>query len=581
MPERIRLMSHDSVACDGVQARVWSHASSFGSGVARDQDGAWAAVIGNPTQVGSPRGPGQNIAEGLLEDCKGTSTRLSEALSPPYASAYYGPVSRTLNVKTDHCGLQHLYLRLGAHQDIWLSSSSLALATAFPSTVDTEAIAEWLAFGHFMSQRTFFNEVRKLRPGETLRCDGSGCTSLGCWTPPFSETSDLPTREFIATLLASVSACATGEEAAAELTGGLDSRVVLAALLSIGARTLTWTLGEEDSSELRTVSSLRRRVCFPHLRIALDEFPARAHELVGAMHSASDGEVNALEYAPLLLAFEQLESVRDVSISGSGGEVARGFYYAALRDPRGRLRGISLPMLLMKTTSATAGARSCVNAAAFGDAVPARVAHDLLADYVAGSPAISSSSILDDIYLRGRMQRFAGRNVTTTGLFCRQALPYFSNEFVATALSLPREAKSGGRTMRVALKALDRGLSTVSLDSGDPAEPMTGLAPKARLQRSIVIGRKIGRRVPGVRTVVSTKHPDNVPWTSVREDPEFVEFTHELLLSKQTQSGDYLRRDAVEDTMQRALGGDGLYSLGLLMTLELTLRRSAAGATAP
>ena len=166
------------------------------------------------------------------------------------------------------------------------------------------------------------------------------------------------------------------------------------------------------------------------------------------MHQLTDGESNALAYAHLLVAFEQLEGRRNVSVSGVAGEIARGFYYSVLGASPADVRGIPLESVVSKTTRPTRPLHGRFRKEAIPDL--ATTARDVIRAFIEESPCRSPSSILDDLYLRGRLQRFAGRNFTMTGNFCRQALPYFDNALVELAIALPKTAKTDGWIVRKA-----------------------------------------------------------------------------------------------------------------------------------
>ena len=265
-----------------------------------------------------------------------------------------------------------------------------------------------------------------------------------------------------------------------------------------------------------------------------------------------------------------------MSISGTGGEIARGFYYRALRGRRSSARAIAVERVVAKATRATGPARACLRQEVFRGLEPRRVAAELVREFATQSRAGSSHGILDDFYLRGRMQRFAGRNVTTTGLFCRQALPYLSNAFVDAALALPRNEKAGGRAVRRLLHEVSPELAAVPLDTGASARVRSLRHPTDILRDADALARKMARRTPVARRAVA-RAPETVPWNAVRTSERFEEFVRDLLLSGDRATADLLSREQVQALVGSALGGASLYPLGLVLTLELTMRRLRRG----
>jgi asparagine synthase (glutamine-hydrolysing) len=577
LPARVRQMPADEAeGRNNAVVRVWSHRESRVTRIGRDaESGSWLALLGNPTREDLTRLDGDNLLARLLDECLEHGADALDSLSPPFAAIFHYGRTGATTALADRCGLQHLYVSERDGGTTWVSSSSLALAAALGAHIDLDGAVEWLGIGHFVSQRTFFREIRKLACGERVAVEAGRVRSGGRWRPaPYVFDGDAA-GAFADVFGRSVASAATGAPLAAEVTGGLDSRLVLAELLRSRAAFFGWTIGRPDSAELRTVERLRERAPFDHVTIDVDRgFGRRLPDLADKLHGLSDGEVSAFEYAPLLLAFERLDGMRTTSMSGSGGENARGYYYAALGHGSGP-RGVPLNALVRKVTR-DAGPLRAASLAALGSGRSDPVAAAVEA-FVADSSGETPARILDDFYLRSRMQRFGGRNITTTGLFCRQGLPYFANAFVELAFSLPRELATDGRIVRETLMARAPQLAAVPLDSGIPAGPLPSRSVRMRLLTAVSKGRKGLVRYGGrVGRLVAAAPPDPVPWHAVYAEPVLREFVHDLLRSNETRVTALLPREAVDQLIASGLGRGDLYPLGLVLTLELTLRRTRA-----
>jgi len=538
--------------------------------------GSWLALLGNPSRSDLTDADPQALSERLLRECLGRGVDALSGLSPPFAAILHDGRTGTTEVAVDRCGLQHLYLLEHPDGTIWISSSSLALAAGLGVPLDPEGIVEWLGIGHFISQRTFFRGLRKLGCGERLTLSSRGIAHSAEWGPEARDLDGDPLEEFVGVFSESAVASATGDPVAVEITGGLDSRLVLAALLDRERPFFGWTIGRPDSAELRTVARLRARVPFQHLIADVQpNFVAELPVLVPEFHELSDGEVSALEYAPLLIAFDQLAGRRTTSVSGSGGETARGYYYGVLGHGSGP-RGVPVGALAQKVARDTGSLRLASKSSLLpqaDDPVVGAIEH-----FIANSPAADPTAILDDFYLRARMQRFGGRNITTTGLFCRQGLPYFANEFVDLVFSLPNEQRADGRLLRQALQTLSPALAAVNLDSGVPVRPGSARDPGVRFRRMVAKARKGLVRYGGAPgRLLAAAAPDSVPWSAAQRDSQFRDFVRDLLQAPSTKVTGLLPDRVVASLVDDGLTGAELYPLGLLMTLELTLRRSGAG----
>jgi hypothetical protein len=197
---------------------------------------------------------------------------------------------------------------------------------------------------------------------------------------------------------------------------------------------------------------------------------------------------------------------------------------------------------------------------------------------VDGSPAPTPDSVLDDFYIRARMQRFGGRNISTTGAFCRQALPFFDNQVVDASLALPFHRRRQGRVVRDAVAAWAPRLARVPLDTGIAVAPRGWGTPVASARWTAAMGRKALVRYGGATgRRLALAPPDPVPWDSVRSTPAFRDFVRDSLPARGARVHALLDADATSGIVREALAGGPLYPLGLVLSLELTLARLGAG----
>jgi asparagine synthetase B (glutamine-hydrolysing) len=569
-PRVVRCMRSCDVRGERHLIRTWTHHAAFASGPATDRNAeSWLAVTGNPSRPSL--GDGDRAVDRLLAECSTDLDATLATLSPPFALAHWQ--RDRLRIAIDRCGLQHMYVREEADGTVWAASSSFALA-ALGATPDIDAAAEWLAAGHFVSERTFAREVRKLGPGEVLELDESVRSSRVRPRPERAGHQDSEAR-YRAALLSAISAAGRESGLAAELTGGLDSRAILAGRLAAGVEARSWTIGESDCADQRTVERLRHASPFDHLAIAVDGGAAHVADRAREMHELGDGEVNALEYAPLLFAFERLGGEVAVSLSGAGGEIGRAYYHAAIRPHAEGGSEVSVDKLLAKLSGATAPVVAALSRDRFPQPLaPLRGAVERALEASRGqAPDVR----LDDFYVRARMQRFGGRNTSTTGLFWRQALPFFDDRVVEATLALPTHRKRDGAALRSAIADWAPVLARVPLDSGIAVAPRSWRAPATMLRWSAAMGRKAAVRYGGATGRRLVRAPgDSAPWDAVRRSSGFRELIGDTLLSSSdVRVHEILDPGRVRSLAADALAGAPLYPLGLVLTLELTLRRLA------
>ena len=326
---------------------------------------------------------------------------------------------------------------------------------------------------------------------------------------------------------------------------------------------------------MRTIEKLRGAATFEHLLVSPDAgFPAELPELIDEMHALADGEANALVYTSLLVAFRELAGIRRTSVTGSNGELARAFYWGAIargRRQESNVRGVVIDTLVRKIFRESGGVRSVFRPDLPDPEAPVRQA---TTDFIRASPLQTPSAILDDFYLRTRMRRFAGRNISTTSLFCAQGVPYFAPPLVDVILDLPAAQKQDGRVVRETIVDLSPQLAAVPLASGETVPPLSFAHPSRAARRGTGLGLKAMARYGGRWGRMLARAPvDSMPFRQVAEDEGFREYVGDLLLSGDTRCLGLFDREALRTFVQSSLQSGSLSPLGLVITIELTLRR--------
>jgi hypothetical protein len=91
------------------------------------------------------------------------------------------------------------------------------------------------------------------------------------------------------------------------------------------------------------------------------------------------------------------------------------------------------------------------------------------------------------------------------------------------------------------------------------------------------MGRKAAARYGGrAGRLLASRAPDVVPWAAARTEPAFRDFVRDLLLASGARVHRLLDAAETNKLVNDALTGGPLYPLGLVLTLELTLRRLEA-----
>lgn len=280
-------------------------------------------------------------------------------------------------------------------------------------------------------------------------------------------------------------------DAELQLTGGIDSRILLAAIPRSRRRGVhAMTLKTSTSSDAVIAADLAARFAMHH---EINDFSA-VERL-----TPEDAFATCLARARVLLdAADPIAAtavaVADVTrgqrprIAGLGGEVARGFYYfgpmAMGHVSRARVRRLARWRLFTNESAPQEMFSIEFHAWSRGEALR-RVEEVFL------SPGSTNwFQLTDEFYLHQRMRRWAGCLATADCLEQRTMNPMLDPRFLDTAMQLPAGAKHNLRFLARLLDRLDPELARIPLDAR-PA-PVSYLRPTVA-DRAASLGRLAGK----------------------------------------------------------------------------------------
>lgn len=163
-----------------------------------------------------------------------------------FCAAFYDPTRGTGHLIADRLGLRTLYYAV--HGDFVFFSSALRILEALealPKAADVQSLAEITGFGYPFGAGTPYAGIKMLLPCEVLSVRPSGLSSTRYFDWSAIEPIELPeeqarTEVYRLFLRAMRRRLAGDQTTFAYLSGGLDSRVVVAALRAEQVRTYTF-----------------------------------------------------------------------------------------------------------------------------------------------------------------------------------------------------------------------------------------------------------------------------------------------------------------------------------------------------
>jgi hypothetical protein len=246
------------------------------------------------------------------------------------ATVCWDSATRQLTISSSIIGLPPIFLyrsgrRTVVASDLWLLRSWPGVELAF----DAHSIEQVCRIGYPVGFRTLFKGVTVVPGGTRIDVDDCGGVTIGAmWRMPpaspvqrWEELTDLQ-----AALFRKAVRHINVEAAFLSLTGGLDTRAIVAAMLEAGRTIPAYTMGWKDVSlDARLASGLCRPYGIPHEVVSFDE--SFATEIAGQAMVASrlSGGLAAIEQAIEVAFYKRVGKGWRSRVSGYlGNQVGRG-----------------------------------------------------------------------------------------------------------------------------------------------------------------------------------------------------------------------------------------------------------------
>jgi hypothetical protein len=420
-------------------------------------------------------GYGEGSEERLLSRyLKVGAYQLARELEGFYCIVIGDATQRELIVITDIVGSCHCFLRR-FNNGIALSTSSLLLAGLGPTQLDPVGCQEFLATGVVYEERSCYRDVRKIGPARVLRITrGSAVAEQRYWSVADLEDVSLDGAQAVTALWDRLAAAAESVSRAfprpvCDLTGGYDSRAMVAAFLGAGARFSSTVSGPEGSPDVSVSKGLAQHLGIPHWH--LSPIPDFSLDHIWDAAALTDGEYDAIEYAQIQQIHETLLKRFDISINGSFGEIARGYWWELL-FPRIGARHPLDSHKLARTRFVTGRydpslfpAAQRLNLVDHFATVIERTNH--------GLSGASNTLQMDNTYLMMRMQRWQGRIASSTNQLWPCLSPFMFRSVLETMLKVRPRQRLRSLLIRQLLAQFQPKLAAYPLEHGYPAMPAT------------------------------------------------------------------------------------------------------------
>jgi len=464
---------NDTLERDWACAATFARINNSGAPIALDpQTGSWLLSVGTWCHAdGYATGAEDRLLQRYLEV---GPQHLGRELEGFFNVVIGDARTREVLLITDVIGSCHAFMRTTS-EGIALAGSSLLLAGLGDVQLDSVACQEFVRTGVIYEDRTFYREVRKLAPATVFKfAQGVLQAQQRYWQIGEVAERRLNAKDATAALwdtsVAAVRKIASNSgRIVCDLTGGYDSRALAGVLLGAGVDFSTTVSGPPESADVRVSRELAHLTGLPHEVQAPGEAISFQHLNDALM--LTDGEYDIVEYARIMLIHRRLMQRFDISLNGSFGEVARGYWWELLFPRIGAREPLHANMLARKRFAATDRGAALFAPALRVDLVDHFTA--VIARLNAGLSAAPNTLQMDNTYIMLRMQRWQGRIASSTDQLWPCLSPFLFRSVLEVMLSSSPGVRKRSLLVRKMLAQFQPKLARHPLEHGYPAMPAT------------------------------------------------------------------------------------------------------------
>jgi asparagine synthase (glutamine-hydrolysing) len=478
---------------------------------------------------------------------------------------------RILSIVNDPFGLEPIILLTGPQGIIFASEvKALLQAPHLDRRLDWGAVADFFQFGHLLGGETFFEGVELLPPASLVVYERSKLSRGRYWTLSHPDNyerkscRDYNDRIYDVLFRAVERSFLPGERCGVSLTGGMDSRWILACLTAVGAETRAFTYSKKTSDDLRIAKEVAEAVGVPHTTLPMPEDYLIRY--ADAIIYITDGMFSIVHAHVFPFVWDLADRV-DVVLSGCGGDGL--FGSRAFRGTLGKSQVAKEQALdFLWYGSIKHGLPSELMGELFGDRTHNRLrerARQSLKDSLADCAAAYPADAMAHWYQYNRLRRFLYGSELIKKPFVENRCPFMDKAVIEAVLELSPWQRFHEQAYCRALRVHFPNVASIPWEkTGLPAS--TPLLPLLLYERGRKTVCAIGRRLASPRDETQRLYASYGVWMR----GPLREYVCDTLLGDGSNELGIFRRQGIRQILDIHMSGraDFREFIGLMLTFE-------------
>jgi asparagine synthase (glutamine-hydrolysing) len=472
-----------------------------------------------------------------------------------YAAVIYDRVERKIHLITDRLGFKPLYWGKIKDNLVWSSELKGFLGhTDFMPVIDRAGVREFFDYGYLLENRTWFEGVELVPPSSVLSFDFRNANlqmeQYWAWSDIKPIEAPFDERELVRELgrlfkISVMKRVNEKERIGVSLSGGLDSRAILAAIPENGISLQTFTFGKKGCADIRIASQVSRVRGADHQIYYLDSTNWFEPRISGVWKT--DGAVSLLNLHGSEFC-QEFSNYIDIVLNGFAGDLVLGGSY------------------LLKT-NLDKKIDSCI--------VKEMTYSEISVKNFNEWYRICKT---DPYFINNRVRRFTNSGLVLIGKVSERRIPFWDNRLIDFVYGLPDYLRYDSYIYKKML------LNTFQRYFIDIPWQKTSL-PISYSERRVKYSKfnsRILRKIKDTVTRFGFTFDDKYPYTNyrewIREEP-VRSFFKEILFSNNALYPDYIDSNTVHHYFNEHMEekGDFHNQLCLALTFELWLQQVFAG----